>query len=158
MIRISRLTDYASLLLAQMATSEAALHTAADLAAETHLPAPTVSKVLKALVRADLLASQRGAGGGYRLARSPERISVLEIISAMEGPVAITECVHLDGACDVERHCQVRGNWQQINVVVREALSNMTLSDLACPQDVRHSPLVQLGIRESEPAESEAQS
>lgn len=149
MIRISRLTDYASLLLAHLATCEEPLHTAGQLASDTRLPLPTVSKVLKGLVRAELLVSQRGVRGGYRLARSPEKISVADIVAAMEGPIALTDCsVHIDGSCEAESWCQVKSNWQQINEVVREALTGVTLADLACPADVRRSPLVQLGVKE----------
>lgn len=162
MIRISRLTDYASLLMAHLATcTEVPLHTAAQLSEETALPLPTVSKVLKVLVRAELLVSHRGVRGGYRLARSPEKITVAEIIRAVEGPIAITECsVHVDGSCEVESWCPVMSNWQQINNVVRDALDGVTLAQLAGPCGTRHSPLVQLGTqntgleRDTSPVES----
>lgn len=147
MIRISRLTDYASLLLSHLAVCKKdPLHTAGQLAGDTRLPGPTVSKVLKSLVRAELLVSVRGVRGGYRLARSPEHISVAQIVAAMEGPVAITECsVHMDGSCEAESWCPVQSNWQEINSVVRGALDGITLADLAAPKAYRKSPLVQIG-------------
>ncbi len=109
------------------------LHSANELAAELGLALPTVSKVLKALVQHGLLVSHRGAKGGYSLAAAPEEISVAQIISAIEGPIALTECSDSVGLCGQETQCSVRGNWQLINKAVREALERVTLADLARP-------------------------
>ena len=145
MIRMTRMTDYGIVLLTHCARQkDRPIHTARDLAAESHLPLPTVGKILKALARAGLLASHRGVNGGYALARRPESISVAEIITALEGPVAITECsgeVH-DDRCELERMCPVRSNWQRINDVVWEALSRISLAELTRPLPPR---LVALG-------------
>ena len=94
---------------------------------------PTVSKVLKALVQHGLLASHRGAKGGYSLAAPAEEISVAQIIAAIEGPIALTECSDTIGLCGQETQCSVRGNWQRINSAVREALERVTLAELARP-------------------------
>jgi len=146
LIRISRLADYASLLLAHLVTcTDEPVHTARDLADQCRLPYPTVSKILKVLVRGGLLVSQRGIKGGYRLARSPEQITIAQIIEAVEGPIAITECsVHVNGACELESCCEVRSNWLRINELIVTALESITLVDLAktcTPQ----SPLVRIG-------------
>ena len=135
MIRMTRVTDYGIVLLTYLArSSEGALHTARDLARDAHLPLPTVNKVLKTLTRHGLLESHRGVKGGYTLARHPEEISVAEIISATEGPVAMTECtVDGPGGCDHESECPVSDNWQRINQAIQEALDGITLAEMTRP-------------------------
>lgn len=135
MIRMTRQADYGIVLLTSIAhRPEGSSTNARDLAAESHLPVPMVSKILKALARAGLLLSQRGVHGGYRLARSPERISVAEIITALEGPIGITECTSdVPVSCDISALCAVRSNWQTINRVVRDALEKITLAQMASP-------------------------
>jgi Rrf2 family protein len=86
---------------------------------------------LKALAREGLLASQRGSKGGYALARHPEQITVPEMITALEGPISLTECTLHPGACQQESNCGVREPWQRINDAVHDALDRITLADLA---------------------------
>ena len=131
MLRMSRLTDYGTVILARMAHGQVQLHTAASLAEQTRLGPPTVAKILKALARAGLVSSQRGAHGGYRLARSPERITAAEIIDALEGPIAITECAAPGHLCELESFCNVGNAWQRINSGIRRALDDITLAQLA---------------------------
>jgi FeS assembly SUF system regulator len=148
MFRISRLTDYGIVVMAHLAECEDDdSHNARELAEQTQLPAPVVSKILKSLTRAGLLTSQRGSKGGYSLARIPGEISVVEMITALEGPVGITECTIHPGACAQESSCQVRDPWQRINAAVRAAMEQITLADLAKPIDPAGSfvPLVGLG-------------
>ena len=93
MIRLAKLTDYGLVLMTIIARGHGApVHTARDLAAESRLPLPTVSKVLKQLLQSELLVSHRGIKGGYSLAKEPAEISLAEIISSIEGPIALTEC------------------------------------------------------------------
>ena len=111
-------------------------HNAREVAAEAKLPLPVVSKLLKALAREGLLESHRGAKGGYTLARRPESISAAEMITALEGPIGLTECSVHPGTCIQEPSCHVREPWQRINRVVRDALTEVTLADLAqSPRD-----------------------
>jgi FeS assembly SUF system regulator len=132
--RISRLTDYGIIVMAHLAEcQDDDSHNARELAEDTQLPAPVVSKILKALTRAGLLVSQRGSKGGYSLARNPGDIPVVEMITALEGPVGITECTIHPGACAQESSCQVRDPWQRINGALHEALDKITLADLAKP-------------------------
>jgi FeS assembly SUF system regulator len=133
MLRVGKLTDYGTVVMTSFARQPQRLHSANELAAELGLALPTVSKVLKALVQHGLLVSHRGAKGGYTLATAPEEISVAQIISAIEGPIALTECSDSMGLCGQETQCSVRGNWQLINRAVREALERVTLADLARP-------------------------
>jgi FeS assembly SUF system regulator len=134
MLRISKMTDYAVVLATHLAAAEGP-HAARDLAVQTQIPEPTASKVLKKLARAGVVISQRGAKGGYALARSPEHVGVNEVIEAIEGPIAVTECSDdtTDSSCEYETSCGVRANWQRINVAVHRALSEITLADMAFP-------------------------
>lgn len=130
MLRISKLTDYGTVLLAHLAANPAGVCSAADVAAATGIALPTVSKLLKSLAKSGLVTSTRGANGGYELSRSPAAISAADIIDALEGPVSITECSSTDSLCEHEGVCSVGGAWQRINVAIRRALDDITLSDL----------------------------
>ena len=149
MIRMSKLTDYGIVLLAQLAVRDASVpHTARELAADTRLPLPVVSKLLKALAREGLLASHRGAKGGYSLARDPATLSVAHVIAILEGPIALTECGAHPGLCVQERDCRVRAPWQRINEAIRDALAGVTLAELIHPTPRGGEPgggLVNLG-------------
>ncbi|MDC3266542.1 MAG: SUF system Fe-S cluster assembly regulator [Candidatus Rariloculaceae bacterium] len=130
MLKMSKLTDYGTLVLAQLSVDEGRLSSAHKVAESTHLNQPTVSKLLKALNQAGLVVSQRGSQGGYALARPPEEISAAQIIDALEGPVAITECSSGHGLCDLESVCRVGSAWQRINIKIRQALEEVSLTDL----------------------------
>mgnify|MGYP005656138503 FL=1 len=132
MIKLSRMADYGVLLMTELARDHDTLRTASGLAANTSLPTPTVSKVMKLLTHGGLLESQRGAQGGYALAHPPEQITVADIIGAVEGPIALTDCVGDDGAlCEIEALCPTRTNWGRINAVMNEALGRVTLAEMA---------------------------
>jgi FeS assembly SUF system regulator len=133
MLRIGKLTDYAIIVLGYMAKQPARTYTATDLSAVASVAAPTVSKILKALTRAQLLKSTRGAKGGYQLAQPPEQTSVARIIYALEGPIALTECGLEHDACEQAASCHIRGNWTVINRAIRAALESVTLADMASP-------------------------
>jgi FeS assembly SUF system regulator len=130
-------------------------HNARELAEDTQLPAPVVSKILKSLTRAGLLISQRGSKGGYSLARIPSEIPVVEMIMALEGPLGITECTIHPGACAQESSCQVRDPWQRINGAVHAALERITLADLAKPIDPRR-PFISLAGMDGDNADRAA--
>ncbi len=130
MLRVSRLADYAVLLAERMAREPARTFTAAALARDTHLPAPTVTKVLAALTRAGLVVSQRGPGGGYRSERTAAEISVGAVISAIDGPIALTVCSEGNDACDLMEICPSAANWQRINDAVRSTLEGISLEEL----------------------------
>jgi len=128
MLRISRLTDYATVILASLGGG--GLASAADVAERTHIGLPTVSKLLKELQHAGLVKSVRGARGGYQLARPATGISAADIIDAVEGPVALTECASGSGLCGIETTCQVGHGWQRVSLSIRRALINISLTDL----------------------------
>ncbi len=155
MLRISRLTDYGTMILVHLAGQDAGLCSASDVAAGTHLALPTVQKLLKTLAKSGLVGSVRGAGGGYRLRRAPEDISAAEILNVLEGPVAITECSTDLHQCELEPLCQVGSAWQKINRAIRSAMEDIRLSDLRRPptefvlQDLRQLPVAHSHSRSS---------
>ena len=131
MLRISRLTDYATVLLASLASEPQRVQTAASLAEQTRIAAPTVSKLLKQLQRAGLVSSTRGLHGGYQLARPAAQISAAAILDALEGPVALTDCSVGHGQCEIEESCRVGRVWQRLNLAIRRALYDVSLAQLA---------------------------
>jgi FeS assembly SUF system regulator len=135
MVRLSKLTDYGMVLMSCFAESQPApLRTARDLAMESGLPLPTVTKLLKELLRSGLLVSHRGIKGGYSLARRAQEISLADIIAALEGPIALTECsTDVTGLCEFEPRCAIRKNQQLISQAVRGVLESLMLSDLIRP-------------------------
>jgi len=137
MLRMSKLTDYGLVLLTHMAQGgNPAVRTAQELASCSRVPLPTVSKILKELSKAGIVASQRGRHGGYALARPPELISVAAVIEALEGPVALTECSAHDGGCSLEPTCLAKDHWGPISRAIQRTLQRMPLSALG-PRLVR---------------------
>ena len=122
MLRVTKLTDYATVVLTALATQPDAVLSAPELAEQAGLEAPTVAKVLKPLAQAGLVEGFRGANGGYRLARDAATITLVDIVEAMEGPLGMTECSVHAGQCGIEDSCGVRANWRRINDVVADAL------------------------------------
>ncbi|HEX8987293.1 MAG TPA: SUF system Fe-S cluster assembly regulator [Rhodocyclaceae bacterium] len=133
MLRLSKMTDYGTVIMAQMAMRPDEIFSASEIAAAAGLAATTASKILKTLARHQLLRSVRGAKGGYMLARPPERISVAEIIAAMEGAVAVTECGIGPSRCAQEARCPSRNNWRRLNQMVSGMLGGVSLLDMAKP-------------------------
>lgn len=133
MLRISKLSDYAIIVLGYMAKHPEKTFAANELAEEAGIAGTTVSKILKALVRSGVLASTRGARGGYHLAKPPELTPIASIIAALEGPIALTECGLDHNHCDQLRSCHVRGNWSVLNRAIQTALEAVTLADMAQP-------------------------
>lgn len=145
MLKLSKLTDYAVVLMAQLAQEAHHTCSSKQLASATGIPQPTVVKLVKMLVHAGLLTSQRGALGGYQLARPANQIAVTDIIFAIEGPVAMTACSHGSDACDLLASCQVAGNWQKVTQAIQQLLAGISLAQLADRQAIR-LPLVPIPI------------
>src|SRR6266702_5483266 len=131
MLRISKLSDYATVILAVLAAEPEQVHTATALAEQTRIAAPTVSKLLKQLQRAGLVASTRGLHGGYQLSRPATQISAAAILDALEGPVALTDCSAGHGNCGIEATCRVSKVWQRLNLAIRRSLYEVSLAQLA---------------------------
>lgn len=136
MVRLSKLTDYAVVLLTQMVRRDGKIATTANLSASTGLPHPTVSKVLKRLTKTGLLVAQRGATGGYTLARAAEHISIADVVTALDGPIAMTDCAEgSHHSCQMEKNCPINGNWNRVNLAIRNALQSVSLAEMA--NDIR---------------------
>lgn len=148
MLRLSRQTDYGIVLLTHIANRpEGPACSARELARKTRVPLPMVSKILKLLVNDGILISHRGVKGGYSLARRPEAISVAEIVTAMEGPIAVTLCISAPGDCRQESICLVRTNWHKINQTVQKALEGISLSEMSHPFSDHFVPLTGIGAQ-----------
>ena len=147
MFRLSKMTDYGIVLLARLAKNrEATTQNARELAAAVDLPLPVVSKILKSLARRGVVESHRGSKGGYALLQAPEKITVANMVEALDGPVALTQCNLGPHACEHEGSCAVRDPWHVINRVVEVALSKITLADLIDPRfSAGETPLSILG-------------
>ena len=143
MLRISKLTDYAILVMVEL-TREGEVLSAHALADRVGIEVPTASKVLKLLAGNGLLDSYRGPSGGYRAGRTATDISVAEVITAIEGPIAMTECSEEEGLCSQEADCELRGNWQRISLAVSRALNDVSLAEMSAP--VRQKPPGPLSI------------
>jgi FeS assembly SUF system regulator len=131
MLRISRLTDYGTVILARLASAPERQFTATELTQLTRVPAATVRKLLKQLHAHALVESTRGSHGGYRLARPPAQISAAQVLAALEGPVALTECAQHQTSCGIEGSCGVGRAWQRVNVAIQNTLQDISLLDLA---------------------------
>ncbi len=145
MVRISKLTDYAVVIMAYIAEvsidDSDYISQAREIAQHTHLALPTVSKLLKILTKFQFLNSIRGTKGGYQLAMQPENISIVDLIQALEGPIAITECNLGHLHCSSETQCAIRTPWLQINQIITDALSKVKLSDLVKHSGIKHSDI-----------------
>ncbi len=131
MFKLSRLTDYAVVILSSL-EKECPNHVAVGFVAEqTHLPEPTVSKVLKLLGKADIVTSVRGATGGYALKRQLGALTVLDVVVAIEGPLSVVACVeNAVDSCVLENSCMMRGRWALVNDALKDALGSVTLRDM----------------------------
>lgn len=135
MLRLSKLADYATVVMVYFSNHRDVFYTAKHITQMTHLTLPTVSKLLKILTAAELLVSHRGSKGGYSLERDPKKISVEDVIAAVEGRPALTECSLESSSCSIQDTCTLQGNWSLINEAVSKALSGVSLEALATPSD-----------------------
>lgn len=135
MLRISKLTDYATLILTYLASASFTVVSAASIAKACRLTVPTVSKLLKILAEAGLVNAFRGTGGGYQLTRSIKEVSVADVVIAIEGKIAITECCASTN-CSLDAWCTVKENWKHINKMILNTLAEVKLSDMIRPQPI----------------------
>jgi FeS assembly SUF system regulator len=151
MLRVTKLTDYATVVMTVLAAHRSsapeAVLSASELAERAGLETPTVAKVLKPLAQAGLVAATRGANGGYRLARAADAIGLIEIVEALEGPLGMTECSVHAGNCGIEQSCGVRANWNRINEVVIDALRNVTLAQMLAPPPAKPKTAKRIDVR-----------
>ena len=142
MLRLNRMTHYAIVVLGALAHRHGDVVATAHLADLTGVAQPTVAKVSKILLAADLVETQRGVRGGYRLTIAPVDISLVDIVEAMEGPIAVLDCV--DGAeapCAVFNCCLMSSHWNHVNLAIRNALNDVSLEALIDPAQMFLSPV-----------------
>jgi len=132
-LRISKLTDYATIILSYLALDAVKMASAPRIASDNYLALPTVSKILKILCEAKLLKSFRGTSGGYQLARSAKEITLADVVSALEGRPAVTECCSSTNFCALDSLCAIKENWQFINKMILNTLAGVTLHDMIRP-------------------------
>lgn len=147
MLRVTKLTDYATVVMTVLASEPEAVLSASELAERAGLETPTVAKVLKPLAQSGLVAAFRGANGGYRLARPADTIGLIEIVEALEGPLGMTECSVHSGNCGLEPSCGVRANWKRINEVVIDALRGITLAQMLAPPPPKSPSAKRIDLR-----------
>ncbi|MGB4101826.1 MAG: SUF system Fe-S cluster assembly regulator [Alphaproteobacteria bacterium] len=143
MLRLPKLTDYAVVILAPLAIADCPVLTAAAIARQSGLALPTAAKILKKLAKSGIIRALRGMKGGYQLARPAAAITVADIVAAMDGPIALTDCIDgQSGQCSVEHNCVLRGHWNHINRTIRGALESVSLADMVAPR-VEPFPVLQ---------------
>ena len=147
MLRVTKLTDYATVIMTLLAKSAAGVHSASELAQMSGLEIPTVSKVLKPLAQAGLVDSYRGTNGGYRLARPAAEITLLEMVESIEGPLAMTACNDVELGCDFLTHCDAASNWQWVNNVLADTLAGISLASMI-DASVKHRPPAEAARRQ----------
>lgn len=130
MLKVNKLTDYASQILSYMAQDATSSVSAGVLSEQLNLPFATVSKVLKLLTNSELLVSSRGATGGYRLNACPSLIRLPQIIEAIEGPIALTECSEKSSSCPQKDSCNMHNPWQLVSRTIYETLDKITLAQM----------------------------
>jgi len=131
MLKLSKMTDYAVVILADMAQHKNDLLSASVISQNTKLPEPTVSKILKLLSKHDLIVSSRGANGGYALNKSPQDINMADVIAATDAPIALTACVDESATCcDLADTCTIKGQWNPVNIAMQHALENVSLQQM----------------------------
>jgi FeS assembly SUF system regulator len=148
MLRISKLTDYGTVILACLAQQPDRMLTASEVATRTRIGLPTVSKLLKKLQRTALVTSTRGSHGGYQLARPASEITAAKILDALEGgPFALTECSAEHSNCGIANSCRVGHAWQRVNAAIRRALTDITLAQLSGMErsNITSVPLTRIG-------------
>ncbi len=141
MLRISKIADYGTKIMLAMVEPHHRLYAATELAELTHISLPTVSKILKLLLKGNLLVSQRGSHGGYQLAKAPHQITLAQIVSVLDGDIAITECEQQLGCCQIEDSCNMKDNWAVISNVIVDVLQNISLAKMSKPIQSSDIPL-----------------
>ena len=132
MFKLSKKADYALIAVKHLALHrEVHACSAGEVAGEYGISGTLMAKVLQKLAKEGLVQARHGAAGGYQLARDPARISALEVISAIEGPVLITSCVTNHGTCDATPKCSVREPLRRVNENILQVLSAVTIAQLS---------------------------
>jgi len=139
LLKLTKKADYGLIALRHLASAPGATSSTKEIADAYHLPVPLLAKVLQLLTKAKILKSLAGTNGGYQLARDPERISALEVVRAIDGPVILTHCFTEHGTCDQSDNCTVREPLRKVHEAILDLLDRFTIADLA-----EETPLLKL--------------
>lgn len=132
MLKLTKKADYGLISLKHIAVFGKDRPASTKEMAEAYgIPAPILSKVLQRLVREGFLLSEQGVNGGYRLARDPSRITALEVIRAIDGPVLLTNCFSRHGECEISECCNVREPLRKVHERIQQLLESITIADLS---------------------------
>ena len=140
-LKLTKKADYGLIALRHLASIPGATASTKDMADAYHLPVPLLAKVLQKLTRAKILQSAAGTNGGYKLARPAARITALEVVRAIDGPVILTHCFTEHGTCDQSENCTVREPLRRVHEAILELLHRFTINDLAESPAVRLTQL-----------------
>ncbi len=142
MLRLTKKADYGLMALKylaeQVGCGAQSAHSAKDIADAYHIPSQLLAKILQTLTRAGILISSAGTNGGYALARPGGEISAFEVIRAIDGPLFITSCITIHGACDLAGHCTIKEPLRKVNDSIKDLLSGIRIGDLVETADVGH--------------------
>jgi FeS assembly SUF system regulator len=138
MLKLSKLTDYAVVIMAYLSQHTGLAINAKSIAKHTGISLPTTSKLLKRLSHEGLLQANRGIKGGYQLAYPATDILLGTVIQTLEGPIALTECSHHTRTCGLEKQCMIRDNWRRISAFIQSILMQISLADLIQPLKLSH--------------------
>jgi Rrf2 family protein len=140
MLRLTKKADYGLMALKYLAEQQDpnASQSAKDIAEAYHIPPQLLAKILQTLAKASLLVSHAGTNGGYALARPATKISAFEVIRAIDGPLFITSCITIHGACDLTSHCTIKEPLRKVNDSIKDLLSGITIADLIEAGDPEH--------------------
>lgn len=146
MLRLTKKADYGLMALKYLAEHpDLGARSAKDIAEAYHIPPPLLAKILQTLAKAGLLVSHAGTNGGYALARPAKEISAFEVIRAIDGPLFITSCITIHGACDLAGHCTIKEPLRKVNDSIKDLLSGIRISDLIDHAEGHHEDGVPVG-------------
>ena len=147
MLRLSKKADYALMAVRHLALkSGPSSASAREIAEQYDIPIELMAKVLQRLVRAGLLISTQGTRGGYTLSRPPVAISVVDVIQAIDGPVAITACSSEKNDCEQYSKCSIRDPLWQIRERIAATLGTVTIAEMATESDAAHVPVAHAAV------------
>jgi Rrf2 family protein len=142
MLRLTKKADYGLMALKYLAEQAgpgseeepdahvSVAQSAKDIAEAYHIPAQLLAKILQTLTKAGLLVSHAGTNGGYSLSRPATQMTAFEVIRAIDGPLFITSCITIHGACDLAGHCTIKEPLRKVNDSIKDLLSGIRISDL----------------------------
>jgi Rrf2 family protein len=131
MLRLTKKADYGLMALKYLAEQkDGSARSAKDIAEAYHIPPQLLAKILQTLAKAGLLVSHAGTNGGYALSRPATEMTAFEVIRAIDGPLFITSCITIHGACDLAGHCTIKEPLRKVNDSIKELLNGIRIADL----------------------------